>query len=160
MGWVFVIIIMAFGALFNLLAFSTPLMDLELRGILSVDLTLLLMAGSVWYSMNKKFISDLNKGKDVKLERVEKKENLTVHEAGSGNTYIPVLGDLFPQLWGSRTRELERYNFIINNTRHEVEKDLFIKVEEGGLVEMHIARTSKELIEIRPKIRNTRVRLN
>ncbi len=158
MGWVFAIIILSFGGLFNLVYFATPLFDFSPDKMLWINLTILSMAGSFWVSMNRKLIADLRTGKEVKLEKVTKKEDLSVNEAGSGNLYIPLLGDLFPSLWGQDARKVERFNFIINNTRYEVEKGLFNKVSEGDLVEMHIARASRELIEILPKARHTRER--
>ena len=56
---------------------------------------------------------------------------ITDYEAGSGSLYIPILGDLFPKLWGQKMKEIKKYKVILNGTTQQIEKDLFESVNEG-----------------------------
>ncbi|NDV83903.1 hypothetical protein [Bacteroides sp. 51] len=69
---------------------------------------------------------------------VVEKEAITDYEAGSGSLHIPILGDLFPKLFGQRMKPVGRW-FItarVNNGlyRYEVEEDLYKRLKEGDQI--------------------------
>ncbi|MFV0419044.1 MAG: hypothetical protein ACK5KT_09980 [Dysgonomonas sp.] len=67
---------------------------------------------------------------------VERKEYKVDFESGSGSLYIPILGDLFPNLWGQKMNPIAKWILIIDNTEYCVEKDLYDNIKEGDSVEI------------------------
>ena len=68
---------------------------------------------------------------------IQKKEYKVDFEAGSGSLYIPVLGDLFPNLWGQKMNPVDKWILVINNTTYSVNKDFYDSVSEGDKVEIY-----------------------
>ena len=65
---------------------------------------------------------------------VTKKQTEKSYKAGSGSLYIPILGWLFPKLFGQQMTENELY-FIrcSNNMRYSVSKDVYKKYAMGDV---------------------------
>ena len=151
MGIVFSSMILAFGGLFNLV-YSVTTDDMNWTMIVLIDLGLIGVSILISHLINGKYNKDLKVGtKKIKTEKVQKKEDQTTYEAGSGAMYIPILGDLFPKLWGQQMKPIYKLNLIINNYRFEVEKEIYNKIEKGELVEMHYSQFSDTLLGIEIK---------
>lgn len=147
-GFVFSGLVLSYGGFFNLLYLCTS-PNLNWIVLFVADLLMVGVSFLISYFMNRKFNKDLNAGsKNITLEKIQHKENQTVYEAGSGCLYIPILGDIFPKLWGQNMRAIQKWNLIINNFRYEVEKELFDKVKESDFVEMHHPLHSDLLLDI------------
>ena len=54
------------------------------------------------------------------MEKIVDKEIKKSFEAGSGNLFIPILGDLFPKLWGQKMNEKNKYLIFTEKYRYEV----------------------------------------
>jgi len=72
----------------------------------------------------------------MKTGIVKKKEYKVDYEAGSGSLYIPLLGDLFPNLWGQKMNPVDKWILIIDNTEYCVGKDIYDNITEGDSVEI------------------------
>ena len=86
--------------------------------------------------------------KAIKKEKVISKIKETNHEAGSGNLYIPILGDLFPKLWGQKMDDSVKYYLIINHIKYPIGEDLFHLVNENDFVNIHYSKYSNILLGI------------
>jgi Ca2+/Na+ antiporter len=117
--------------------------------LLLADFAIILLCIFISYKMNRKHFKDLRNGlKRIELAKVSGKHNKTSNEAGSGTLYIPILGDLFPKLWGQKSEPNYLVYFIIDNYRYEVNKELYDKVKEGEIVEMHYSIFGNTLLKI------------
>ena len=126
-GYVFSVMILAFGALFILL-FSVvqelSIIDMKIIGLIFFIIGL---SGLVLYSMNRKLNIDLKTGKRKVEERTVTKKLETVdYEAGSGSLNVPILGSLFPKIWGQKMKKIEKFQIIAGNEKYDVdEKTVF-----------------------------------
>ena len=68
---------------------------------------------------------------------IQKKEYKVDFEAGSGSLYIPVLGDLFPNLWGQKMNPVDKWILVIDNTTYPVDKEFYDRVSECDSVEIY-----------------------
>lgn len=60
------------------------------------------------------------------------KEYKADYEAGSGSLHIPILGDLFPKLFSSEMKPIDRWFLIIRTDalyRYEVTKEVHKKAQ-------------------------------
>lgn len=147
-AYIFSSTILAFLALFNLVYLKTEQPKNWIIFIL-VDLGMILMSILVSYFMNKPYNQDLADGtKIIKVEKIQKKEIQIDYEVGSGSLFIPILGNLFPKIWGQEMKEIKKNNLIINGKRYEVQKDFFEKVKKDDNVELHYSNISQILLGI------------
>lgn len=147
-GYVFSGLILAFGGIGNIVYWVS---ETEKVFIIIALINLLLIAASflIPFFMNRKYNLDLKEGeKIVKTEIIQKKGMITDYEVGSGSLYIPILGDLFPKLWGQKMKEIQKYTVILNGTAQQIEKNLFEIVNEGDGIEMHFSKHSQILLKI------------
>ncbi|MBB4035523.1 hypothetical protein GGR21_001416 [Dysgonomonas hofstadii] len=120
---------------------------------LIIDASLLPFCFLLPVLMNKKYNTDVKSGvKTAKIEKVQSKEQTKSYEAGSGNLYIPVLGNLFPKMWGSHPRMSYIYYLIINNIRYRAGKESYEKVESGDYIEVFYTTYSHMQIGFGDKI--------
>ncbi len=118
-GFVFFAIIISFGALFNLSYFVLNIAERDCMIITLIDLGVVLLACTVYYLVNRKTNRDLKcNTKGLIKKRVERKSEEIDYEAGSGTLYVPVLGDLFPKLWGDKMRELPKYYIFTDYAKY------------------------------------------
>jgi len=61
--------------------------------------------------------------------------------------HIPMLGDLFPNLFKKKMREVPHYFFVINGIKRQVDKPLYNRVHEGEMVGFNY-NEKNELISI------------
>ena len=147
MGYIFAAIILMLGLLLNLviiLSFSE-----ENRNILIIVEPLIIL---ISYYICRLVNSDLNKDhragvKTIITETVQKKEAKYVGEAGSGVLYIPILGDLFPKLWGLGMRMTSVFKLVIGSVRYTVEEETYANVvkivciDNEKLIKTHVVLT-------------------
>jgi len=148
MGYIFSLFILAFGGLFNLV-YIVVNSDNNWLLLGLIDGLIVGFSIGLFFLVNRKLIKDLKEGtKIIRLEKVLSKERQTSYEAGSGKLHIPILGDLFPKLWGQEMKPKEQFSFIINGFRYEVSDDVFHQVNENENVEMHYSLHSGTLLSI------------
>lgn len=81
----------------------------------------------------------------MKTGIVEKKEYKLDFEARSGSLCIPILGDLFPNLWGQKMNLVDKWILIIDNMEYYVGKDTYDNITEGDFVEIYYDRGLPEI---------------
>jgi hypothetical protein len=150
-GFVFSGFVWAFGGLFNLI-YVLINQDIVWTMLIPVDTGLIGLSILISYLMNRKYNMDLKSGtKIVRIEKVQQIETETTYEAGSGSMFIPILGNIFPKIWGQEMRPIVKLNLIINGFRYEVEKDDFSETKKDDKVEMYYSRHSDTLLGIENK---------
>jgi len=148
MGYVLAILILLFGLLLNLGIIFNP--EVEHRDpLVIIDPLIILLSFFVYWRVNRKLNKDLRAGiKTVTTETVQKKEAIKSAEPGSGALFIPILGNLFPKLWGQEMKETTIFNLVIDSVSYNIEEETFARVEEGSAVKMHFAPNSKILLKV------------
>ena len=148
MGYIFASLILMFGLLLNLWIILDS--AVENKGVLLIiDPLVVLISYFICRLVNSDLNKDLRAGvKTIITETVQKKEARYVGEAGSGVLYIPILGDLFPKLWGLGMRMTSVFKLVIGSVRYTVDEETYANVEEGSAVKMHFAPNSKILLKV------------
>lgn len=148
-GKVFAVIVLAFTALWILYLSVTSqyTSSLELVGF---SLFGVCVAYGIAYIMNRSIYKDI-KSKDFYLEKgvVEEKQVRKEGVAGSGVLYIPILGKLFPKLYGQKMCIENQYYVVINNTIHHVPFSIFSQIHEREEVNLVFSKCSKVLLDIK-----------
>lgn len=148
-GYVFAGLILSFGALFNLFYFIQNFYSRELMVIVLVNSGILCLAYFVCYIINRNANQDLKGNvKFIYTRLAEKKTIEKSNEAGSGNLFIPILGNLFPKLWGHKMREMNKYLIYSNGNKYEVNEDLYNKIAEGSYFDVHYASNSQTVLSL------------
>ncbi len=146
-GYVFSGLIICFGGLFNLFYFLLNKTGQDYLMVSLIDLGILLLAYFVCNRINKNVNRDLKDNKKELLKkRVEKKIEEKSYEAGSGALYIPVLGDLFPKLWGQKMGETRRYYIFTSDSKYEVEKEVYNDIKKDTDFYVHFAKHSETVL--------------
>ncbi|MCD7900875.1 MAG: hypothetical protein LUH22_13700 [Bacteroides sp.] len=73
---------------------------------------------------------------------VTNKEFKQEYEPGSGSLFVPVLGNLFPKLFGQSMRSVDRW-FVIAEVkdklyRYEIDKKIYDRIDIGDKIEIRI----------------------
>jgi len=68
--------------------------------------------------------------RDIK-RKIDKKVIEPSYEPGSGAMYVPILGDLFPKLFGPKMRSIPHYFIIAGNRKYKVEEEFYKNLKEG-----------------------------
>jgi len=148
-SFVFSGLVLAFGALLNLVYIVSN----DEKGwllLLLINIGIVGLSYLIAFFINRKINKDLGVGvKVVRIEKIEKKKHYIDYEVGSGALFIPILGNLFPKLWGHRMKEYSKYTLVIKGVGHDVEKELFDSVEEGDLIELHVSKYGEILLELK-----------
>lgn len=113
---------------------------IKLSNIRIFELTFLTfgLSALVLYVMNRKLNMDLRfKERLVETKRIDNRKKLVDYEVGSGSLYIPLLGDLFPKIWGQEMKGKKKFRLTIDGENYDVEEDLFNAVNEGDEIELH-----------------------
>ena len=108
-GYIFSSTFMIFGAILLLLTYSqSRAIDFSDLKIITIIIITIGVSYLILVGMNRKIIKDLKSEKKlIETKIVEKKENTIDYEVGSGSLYIPVLGKLFPKIWGQEMKSYE-----------------------------------------------------
>ena len=148
-GYVFAGMILMAGVLFNLIDLAMTEIVHPQSMLVAVDAGIIGLSWLTLFYTNRNLNNDLQFGRrTIKTAKITRKEKQKTYEAGSGSLSVPILGNLFPKIWGQEMKSRYRFNLIINQARYEVEKDLYDKANEGDEVEMYYAEYSKRLLEI------------
>ena len=147
MGYVFAALVFTIGAFISLvltLLKTNATLPLVLTIVITMGLSLLVL-----YLVNRKHNLDIRNGqKYLKPAKLVDKEKFVSYEAGSGMLYIPILGDLFPKLWGQKMRPATKYYLIVNGEKHEVDEDTYNTVDPGDEVMMNYTSIGNNLLGI------------
>jgi hypothetical protein len=146
-GFVFSGLILSFGGLFNLIYLVLNKTVQNYLMVILIDLGIVLLSYFVCNRINLKVNRDLKDNKKELLKkRVNKKIEEKSYEAGSGALYIPVLGDLFPKLWGQKMRETRRYYIFTSDSKYEVEKEVYNDLKKDTDFYVHFAKHSETVL--------------
>lgn len=100
--------------------------------------------------INKKINHDLlHKEIRVEIITVIYKESVTDYEAGSGALFIPILGNLFPRLWGQKMKQYKKELIYSSNKKYEISADLADQIEINSQVECYFAKESDTFLGVR-----------
>jgi hypothetical protein len=72
----------------------------------------------------------------MKAGIVQKKKYKTDYETENGSLCIPILGDLFPNLWGQKLNPVDKWILVIDNTEYCIDKESYDNISEGDMVEI------------------------
>ena len=151
-GFIFALLVIAFGALINLVYIISN-HEKSLLLLLLIDIGIVGLSYLICFLINRKINKDLRLGiKTVRIEKIEEKRDKTDCEVGSGVLYIPILGNLFPKLWGQKMKGNTKYILMVKEVGYTVEKKLFDSVIEGGFVEIHDSTYSNIFLELKKSI--------
>ncbi len=110
----------------------------NIQATLIIALLFAVLSFFISYIMNWKYLSDIrDKKKIIEPKVIQKKESKRDYEAGSGTLYI-----------GQEMNGFDSFSIIVDNYRYRVEKDMFLKCNEGDEVYFNYGPTSKYLISI------------
>jgi len=155
LGYVFSAALLVLGGIANLYYLITN-ENKEINTLLLMDLMVVGLCVLIPYAINYKYSRDVKLGtKTIKTVVVQTKEESIDYEAGSGNLYIPVLGALFPKVWGQEMRQVTKYSLNIDDYKYDVTKDIYDGVSEGDEIEMHYTTYSDIFLGL--KVKNCRV---
>ena len=148
-GIVIPLMILTLAGLFNLIYLSNSNNSISQIIILIINSGIITFCVFLSFLINWNYNKDLKAGtKKIEIERVNKKEERTIYEAGSGTLYLPILGYLFPKLWGQPMKPIQKLHLIINHCRYDIEKEMYDNIKEGDLVEMYYSQYSEILLGI------------
>lgn len=121
--------------------------DITPKYVYLINIAAIIISVIILYLVSNKYRQDIksNKKKTHSVKLQNKAAEIT-QEAGSGTLHQPILGEIFPKLWGQKMKELNVYYLVIDNTRYEVTKELFEAVEVGESLEFHYSYYSNVLI--------------
>lgn len=146
-GFVFSGLILCFGGFFNLFYFMLNKSEHDYLMISLIDLGVLILAYFVCKRINLKVNRDLKDNtKELFKKKVEKKMEEKSYEAGSGTLYAPILGELFPKLWGQKMREATKYYVFSSDSRYEVDKDVYNDLKKDTDFYVHFAKNSETVL--------------
>ncbi len=57
--------------------------------------------------------------------KIIEKEIVKGYEAGSASLYIPILGDIFPKLFGPKMKEYNKFVIKTDNGKYEVNENYY-----------------------------------
>ena len=123
--------------------------SISLQILILVNLIAIFIAFLFNYLLNLKFRKDLkvNEKYFVTGNVTDKIEEVD-YEAGSGSLYIPILGDLFPKIWGQEMKK-EQIKFIkINNELFAVDNSLYESVDLNNIVKIYYSKISNTYLGI------------
>jgi hypothetical protein len=115
--------------------------DLGKNGVYIVLGLIFFTAFALGYTMSNKYLLDIRYGyKEIIEKKVEKKEFYIDHEPGSGRLF-----------WMFRMKPFHSYNIYIDGNKHNVSKELYDSVTEGGAILLHIGPLSEEILGLEAK---------
>lgn len=152
-GYVFAALTLCFGALLNLAYFLLIKREPNYLLIGIINVGVIALAYFICNRVNHKINLDLKWNKKELLKRtvLEKQEEFC-SEPGSGMLYIPILGDLFPKLWGQKMKMTKRYFIIANEYRYEVAEEVYTNFETGTEFYVHFAKNSGTILDLSKEI--------
>ena len=141
-------ILIVLGLFFTFLYAVVAGFDVKYPVLLIINAAVILIAVVISLLINKEYNKDLRANTKTVLKR--KIESLRIDdapEAGSGALYIPILGDLFPKLWGQKMRTLKKHIAVANDFEYELSEELYNKLKEGEFLNIHFAEASALVLQ-------------
>lgn len=80
---------------------------------------------------------------------ISKKKVQADVEPGSGQLYIPILGDWCAKLWGQKMKQVDRYYLLHGGGQIEVEKSVYDCLDEEDTVDLFFTMHARSLLEIK-----------
>ncbi|MDH6308625.1 hypothetical protein M2451_000936 [Dysgonomonas sp. PFB1-18] len=150
-GYVFPFLILGAGLLFDVVYYF---MSAELNlFIVALNSGIVALCLLIEYLINRNYNKDIESGvKQIEQGKIQDKERSRSYESGSGNLYIPIIGDIFPRLWGSHPKSSLIYYLTINNIRYQADEDVYNKVDVGDEIEMYFTTSSHILLGFGEKV--------
>ncbi len=146
-GYVFSGIILSFTGFFNLFYFILNDANFAFLMIGIVNTCAICFAYLVSKRINLKINRDLiGNTKELLKRKVEEKIEEKSYEAGSGALFIPILGDLFPKIWGHKMNESIKYYILSNNYKYEVDIKTYNELKIGNDFFIHYAKHSGTIL--------------
>lgn len=143
------LIFLLLGILFNVYYVIVYTMENKYVWLFFIDIVILLFSIGILYGINKKLYRDIKEKEMVTKEEVVcKKEEKKDYEAGSGAMYIPVLGDLFPKLWGQKMNEVLKYKIELQKGFVMIDEDVYDLLHTGDRIRLFYAKNSKLFLGI------------
>ncbi|MBP1637797.1 MAG: hypothetical protein H6Q18_586 [Bacteroidetes bacterium] len=138
-GYIFSSAFIVFGATLLLLIYSfNRFIDFSDLNVIAIIISTIGLSYLILVGMNRKINKDLKSEKKlIETKIVEKKEKTIDYEVGSGSLYVPVLGKLFPKIWGQEMKSYEVLRLTIDGEKYNVGKDIFDNIKEGDNIELH-----------------------
>ena len=122
---------------------------IELRIIIIINIFAFVISYLLNFLLNSKYRKDLkSNSKDIRIEIVADKLQRINYEAGSGSLYIPILGDLFPKIWGQEMKKQETQFIKVNTELVETESEIYDSIEIGNKVKIYETKFSKTILQI------------
>lgn len=147
-GYLFPALLLALAVLLNAINFIVKIVP-DVITVIFINAAVLMLCLLIHFKISHKVNLDLREGIKVwKKAKVQDKESNVSYEAGSGAMHIPVLGNLFPKLWGQEMRDSSCFYLILNSTRYEVSRELFEEVNVGDEVRIYYAQNSHSRLGI------------
>lgn len=85
----------------------------------------------IFLNFTRKIRKDLkNKEKETVLKKVISAKVKDDYEPGSGMLYIPILGWLFPKLWGQKMKPIHRYKVQLADETIEISEQEFNLIKD------------------------------
>ncbi len=139
-GGLFVLLLLSFFLFYHfVLNYFT-----ELQWIILIPTAIFIGGFLIMFLINRKYYIDLrNERKEIILKVLDQKIETKDYEPGSGGRYREM-------------NSFMRYDFIVDNVRYRVDKELFEKCEEGEMIEFNSAKTSNHLLGITKSQRGIR----
>ena len=137
---IFVIGTFIFGTIYEL-NFNSKSNGLNIEMTFLIALGFMVLSFFISYKMNHKLISDIKYNeKVVETKIIQKREYKRDYEAGSGTLYI-----------NQEMNGFDSFSIIVENYRYRINKDLFMKSNEGDEVLFYYTPISRHLINIELK---------
>ncbi|HKK59170.1 MAG TPA: hypothetical protein VJ937_06810 [Salinivirga sp.] len=147
MGYVFATLILTAGAFVSMVLALLKPNDTSLL-VLTIAITVALSL-LILYLVNRKHNLDIRVGyKLLKQALLTKKEKIVSYEAGSGKLYIPILAEIAPKLWGQKMRPSDKYYFIVEGEKYEVDETTYKNTEPNDEVEMNYTSVGNNFLGI------------
>jgi len=152
-GYAFSILILSFGALFNLIYLLGFKSGPDYLLLFFIDSGIVFLAVLVCSRMNRKVNRDLKENsKEVIRKTVDRKSDEISYEPGSGALHIPILGELFPSLWGQKMKEIRSCYLHQNGNKYEVCKEVYDELQENSDFYVHLASHSETILAVTTRI--------
>ena len=111
--------------------------------LILLDIAILSVSYLIYYKLNNTYDRDLkNRRKTIREKILGGKEPYEDVEPGSGILYLPILGELFPKLWGQKMRKTYNYRFIVENNKYDVDEAIYNLYQPGDKVYMAFGEQS------------------
>lgn len=140
-GFVFGIFLVVVGIL---VYFISGTEDYDIQSFKLIPVAIIICAFILTWLINRKILKDLNyRTKLISLGTISKKECETDYEAGSG-LGTSLTGN--EHAYHMKMKSYDKCSLIIDNVRHNVNKDFWDSVEEGEEIEIHKTKYTDSII--------------